>query len=104
MKLLNETDFDQEIEKTNLTIVDFYADWCGPCKMLSPFLDQLSEQYPQFNWTKVDVDESQSLAAKYAISSIPTVIFFKNNKEVARSVGFKQIGEFEKLIKEIENI
>lgn len=103
MKLLNENDFDLEINKSNLTVVDFYADWCGPCKMLSPFLEQLSQQYTDVNWDKIDVDESQSLAARFSVSSIPTVIFFKDGKEVARSVGFKPISEFERLIEETKN-
>lgn len=98
MKLLNELDFNSEINKPNLTVIDFYADWCGPCKMLAPFLEQLSEQNTDVNWAKIDVEESQALAARYSVSSIPTIIFFKNGKEIERSVGFKPIEELEKIV------
>lgn len=104
MKLLNEEDFNSEINKSNLTVIDFYADWCGPCKMLSPFLEQLSEQYSDVNWAKVDIEESQSLAARFSISSIPTIIFFKDGKEVERSVGFKPMEELEKLVDKAKNL
>ena len=69
---LNESEFNEKIPTAPIAMVDFWATWCGPCKMLAPV---------------VDVDENQALAGKYGVMSIPTVIFFKDGKEIGRKVG-----------------
>ncbi|MDE4967880.1 thioredoxin, partial [Francisella tularensis] len=75
----DEANFDKLIDNTNKAVlVDFYADWCGPCKTLAPILDQLSKEYTKAVIVKVNVDENQNLAARVAIRSIPTLIVFKN--------------------------
>lgn len=74
-----------EIIKDELVIVDFYAEWCGPCRMLSPILDELKEEYKII---RLDVDKNESLAKKYGIMSIPTLIKFKNGEEVDKHIGF----------------
>ncbi len=102
MKLLNEQDFDSAVNQSSIMIVDFFADWCGPCKMLAPFIEELSAQYTDIGFSKVNVDNAQSLAAKFQISSIPTLIFFKNGKEIKRVVGFKPMPELEALIEEVK--
>lgn len=81
------SDFDQKI-KAGVVLVDFWAPWCGPCKMAGPIIDQLSEEYQKITFGKVNVDEEQKLAAQYGVQSIPTVILFKNGVEVGRQVGF----------------
>ncbi|MBK2356702.1 thioredoxin [Francisella hispaniensis] len=84
----DEASFDKLIDNTNKAVlVDFYADWCGPCKTLAPILDQLSKDYTKAVIVKVNVDENQSLAAKFAIRSIPTLIIFKNGKQVETLMG-----------------
>lgn len=84
---------DQLKEKINgpgLTVVDFYADWCGPCKQLGPILDEIAnEQLVGVSIHKVDVDIEQEFATKYGIRSIPTVFFFKNGEVVDQFVGVK---------------
>ena len=89
IKLLEKIeDFDKEISKD--VIVDFYADWCGPCKMLGPVLEETN-----FNVLKVNVDDFQELAIKYGVMSIPTLIRFKNGEEVKKVIGFRTKEELE---------
>ncbi len=75
--------FDELINK-ELVIVDFYADWCGPCKMQSRVLDELTD----YNIVRVNVDENEDLAKKYGVMSIPTLIKFKNGEEIDKNIGF----------------
>ena len=73
-------------EKKNL-FISFTASWCGPCRMLGPVIEQLDNQYPDVVVGKVNVDDEQELAMRYGVMSIPTVIFFKDGKEIDRKVG-----------------
>lgn len=86
---LKAQEFGQEVLKSEiLLVVDFYADWCGPCRAVSPVIGSLSEEYAgRAKFAKVDTDDNQGLAAKYGIMSIPTVIIFKNGDIFARVVG-----------------
>ncbi len=72
----------------NKAIVDFYATWCGPCKMLSPIFEELSNEISNVDFIKVDVDKHEDLCKEYKVMSIPTLIIFENNKEIKRFVGF----------------
>ena len=84
----NEQGFDKALADGGLMMVDFWASWCGPCKMLSPTIDQLGTQYEgKAIIGKANVDDEQALAARYGVMSIPTVIFFKDGKEIDRKVG-----------------
>ncbi len=85
---LTKTDFGEKI-KTGIALVDFWAEWCGPCKMAAPVIDQLSDEYAgKVLIGKVDVDAEGELAQKFGVMSIPTVILFKDGVELARQVGF----------------
>lgn len=88
MKITNET-FDEQVMKSELPVlVDFWATWCGPCKMLAPVIDEISaEQQGKVNVGKIDIDENPDLAARFGVMNIPTVILFKDGEEVSRSVG-----------------
>lgn len=85
----NESNFDAEVLKSDIPVfVDFYADWCGPCKMMSPVIDQLAAEYDgKIKVGKVNVDECGDLAQRYGIMSIPNMVFFKNGQPVDRVVG-----------------
>ena len=85
----DESNFDAEVLQSDLAVfVDFYADWCGPCKMMSPVIDKLAEEYEgKIKVGKVNVDENGDLAVKYGIMSIPNMIFFKNGEVADRVVG-----------------
>ncbi|TDT71746.1 thioredoxin [Hypnocyclicus thermotrophus] len=85
---LNENNFKAEVLEANgVVLVDFWAAWCGPCKMLGPIIEQLSEEMPNVKFAKVNVDEVESLAARYGIRSIPTMYIFKNGEIVDKLIG-----------------
>lgn len=85
---LKTAEFDAVVEAAPLAMVDFWADWCGPCKMITPTVEALAEQYGDRVVTgKVNVDEEPELARRFGIMSIPTVVFLKNGKEIERKVG-----------------
>ncbi|MBN1069035.1 thioredoxin [Clostridium botulinum] len=87
-KILNVNEFDDAI-KEGIVIVDFFADWCGPCKMLTPIFEELEEEMKdKVKFFKVNVDESGELASKFSVFSIPTMIIFKDGKDVSTEVGF----------------
>jgi len=87
---LTTPDFENKVLEANGTVlVDFYADWCGPCKMMAPIMDEIAKERPDICVFKVNVNESPDLADKYGVVSIPTLITFKNGKESAKSVGYK---------------
>jgi len=87
VKSLNSSNFDSTIASNVPVLVDFWAPWCGPCKMLAPTLDALSAELPETKGIvcKVNVDEAPEIASKYGVNQIPTIIFFKNSREMGRS-------------------
>ncbi len=90
MKIVNETEFHAMVKEQPLLLVDFFATWCGPCKMLSPVLEEVAaEMGEQIEIVKVDVDAQQALAASYQIMSVPTMILFKNGEMIQRINGYQ---------------
>jgi len=87
---INADQFDQAVlQSSKPVLVDFFAEWCGPCKMAAPILDSLADEYKdKATIVKVDVDENNPLAGKYGVMSIPTVVLFKSGQEVDRKIGF----------------
>lgn len=83
---LTNQNFDKEIEN-GLVLVDFYAVWCGPCKMMHPVIEELSNN-SDIKIIKVDVDKHEELARKYAVMSIPTLVLFKNGEVIEKNIGF----------------
>ena len=89
MKLLNQEQFNNIKNENGLKVVDFFATWCGPCKMLTPILEELSEEMQDsVEFIKIDIDESMELAMEYQVTSVPTLVFIKDGQEVARKIGF----------------
>ena len=85
---LNENNFEEEVLKSNnKVLVDFYADWCGPCKMMSPIIDEIAEEMQGVKVGKVNVDNNQELAIKYDVMSIPTIIVFENGVQKKTFIG-----------------
>jgi len=88
----NAAEFDDAI-KEGLVLVDFFATWCGPCKMLSPVLEQLSEENHNVLVLKIDVDEVGPLAARFGIQAIPTLILFKDGQQVDKRMGYQNMNQ-----------
>lgn len=91
-KLLTEENFEKSIEK-GVSIVDFYADWCAPCKMMAPIIDDLANEFEdndEVNIYKIDTQAERSLSAKFGIMSIPTLIVFKDGEKVDQFAGLRQ--------------
>lgn len=87
---LNNENFEQEVQKqSGIVLVDFYAEWCGPCKMLSPIVDEIAKERTDIKVGKVNIDESSELAIQHRVMSVPTLIVMQDGKELARSVGYK---------------
>ena len=87
IEITSKEQFDEAIKSENLTIVDFWAVWCGPCRVLKPLLHKIAGEHPEIQLLTVDVDANQELAAQYDINSIPAVFFFKNWEIVDSFVG-----------------
>lgn len=98
---VTDQDFDTAVLKSSLPVlVDFWAPWCGPCRLAEPVLEELSETYKgKVSVVKLNVDENQNSAAKYSVMSIPTTILFKQGQEIGRQVGFTGKENFDELIK-----
>lgn len=89
MEIIHAKDetFNNELQADVPVLVDFYADWCGPCRMLAPILEDISSERNNVKIVKVNVDEAEKVAQQFGIMSIPTIIIFKNGKEVSKKVG-----------------
>ncbi len=98
--VVTDETFNQEVLKSDTpTLVDFWAVWCGPCRMVAPVVDEIArEQAGKLKVMKLDVDENQNTAMVYGVMSIPTLILFKNGQPVERIVGFRPKGDMEKKI------
>ena len=97
---LNESNYKEETDK-GLIVVDFYAPWCGPCRMLGPVLEEV-EQSENVKVVKVNTDQSPSLAAEYNVSALPTVVFLSEGQEVDRFVGLKDKEDIQKQLNELK--
>ena len=90
MKVIKQAEFEELKKQPGVLVVDFFATWCGPCKMLSPVLEEVAEELAgKAAIVKVDVDESGELASSYGIMSVPTLIVFKDGEAVKMSAGFQ---------------
>ncbi|SHE41126.1 thioredoxin [Alkalibacter saccharofermentans] len=98
--ILDEANFEGEVLNSNIPVmIDFWAEWCGPCQTVMPIVDELANEFEGVaKIAKLNVDENRSLAMKYRVMSIPTILFFKNGEEVKREVGAKSKEEYVELI------
>ncbi len=103
-KHISKNDFKKEVlDHKGIVFVDFYAEWCGPCKMTSPIVDQLADEEKEVVFLKVDVDKNQDLASQYSVFSIPTFIIFKDGQPVNQFVGAKDKQGFKQEIDKVKN-
>lgn len=89
VKVSNDLFEDEVLKEEKTVLVDFNADWCGPCRMLSPILEEIAASRDDIKIVSVNIDDEEELAEKYGVSSIPCLVVFKDGKEVNRSVGLK---------------
>ena len=88
IKLNSENFSEKVLNNSGVVLVDFYADWCGPCKMIAPIIDEVAAENPDLTVGKVNVDEAPELAQRFGISSIPTLLSFKNGSLAAQNIGY----------------
>lgn len=94
LKHINEDNFKTEVlEAEKVTLVDFFATWCGPCQMLAPVLEKISNSRADFDIAKIDVDQLPDLAVEYGVEVVPTMVIFKNGKVMNKFEGFKSESE-----------
>ena len=96
VKHLSKSEFDQAVNAgEDLVVVDFFATWCGPCKMLTPFVESMAETHPEVHFYKVDIDEEIELATRFQVMSVPTLLYMKKGQIVGKSIGLVSKADME---------
>ncbi len=88
MNLKTTNELDEILKSNKIVLVDFFATWCGPCKMMSPVIDTMEQKMSEIKFVKINVEEFESIATKYEVQGVPTILIFKEGKEQERSSGF----------------
>ena len=96
---ITDKDFEKIIKEEKKVLIDCYADWCGPCKMLSPVIDEVSEEVKDYKFYKLNVDDNEETAKKYGIMSIPTLLLFENGELKDTLIGFKPKDDLIEILK-----
>ncbi len=99
IKSVNKNNFEKEVlDYKGIVLADFNADWCGPCRMLRPILDEIASENDEYKIVSINIDDEDELASKYQVSSIPCLVLFKDGKEIDRSIGLRPKDEIENLL------
>lgn len=99
VKAITSENFDAEVmDSRRLVVIDMYADWCGPCKMMAPIIESLSNEYEDVKFVKINVDDNPDIAVRYHVESIPNFVFIKDGKMVNQVVGARDADSFADLV------
>lgn len=102
MEIITNEQFEEKVvNNKKLVIVDFFANWCGPCKMLMPVLEEIDNEIEDVQIVKVNIDQDEELAKKFGVLSIPTLIFFKEGKEVEKTIGYRQKSQIVEILNKL---
>ena len=96
---VNKSNFEEVMASEKTVLLDFYADWCGPCRMVSPLVDQIADEHPEYLVGKINVDEEGELAQKFDVMSIPTLVVIKNGEVVSQNAGARPKEQILELLK-----
>jgi len=99
VKEINDKEYKELVKKDKKVLIDCYASWCGPCRVLSPVIDALAEEYKDVKFYKVNVDEAEVITSEYSIMSIPTLLLFEDGELKEKLVGLRSKSELEDLLK-----
>ena len=102
MKNLNEKEYYETINSDNLSVIKFSGVWCGPCRVLAPILQSVSEKFEDVNFGEIDVDNQPEIAREQSVRSVPTILFFKNGEIVNKMVGLQQAEVYESKINSLK--
>ena len=100
IEITNDNFIDEVLKEDKIVLADFNASWCGPCRMLTPILQELAEESDEYKIVSINIDDEEELREKYNVSSIPCLVVFKDGKEIKRSIGLKPKEEIKKMIGE----
>ncbi len=95
MQVINKNQFKEQISKDNITVVDYFAVWCGPCRMMHPVLEAAEKKYTNFTFVQIDIDKDPELSILNNVQAVPTIVAYKNGKEIKRTMGYTPEGEFD---------
>lgn len=97
--IMTTEEFENILNSKEICVCDFSASWCGPCRMMAPILEDISDKYKRkYYFYQIDIDSAEELAEKFSVEVVPTIIIFKNGKEIGRTTGFQEMDEFEKFM------
>jgi len=97
--IMTEEEFDEIISSKDICVCDFSASWCGPCRMMAPILEDISDKYKgKYYFYQIDIDSAEEIATKFNITVVPTIVIFKNGKELDRTSGYQEFDEFERFL------
>ena len=102
MRIIGTQEFEETI-RNGTTLVDFFADWCGPCKMLGPVLEEVDGMFPEINFVKINVDDNMDLAERFGIMSIPQIFLFRDGQIIGKTGGYQDVNGIRRFIEDTVN-